>query len=307
MNERIDWRWFIASQFAFGIVAGIVVARHTPVRTLQYMPFAVRAGFEAGGLEHERPRGGAEAMTRTTARSRCSACAALVVVRAATPAGPAPAPSRVELRPEEVKDFAELYQPQLFGLSWPRRKRRSRPRARESGVPRHHRRRDAPERDVDWCSRDGNAGLRAQGGRNPHRRTNRHARPRYPQPLEPAGRARWRHAAGLSHRCGRRTRSRRTGISDVLRFVPRPGRQRRTERQLHRRRVVPRTGERSGPSHHRDCRAAGSRASRLAQLRRRPIAVEPGRVRRRGLARFAAARISGPALSGCGSTELKRP
>ena len=54
MNERIDWRWFVASQFAFGIVAGIVVARHTPVRTLQHMPFAVRAGFEAGGMEHER-------------------------------------------------------------------------------------------------------------------------------------------------------------------------------------------------------------------------------------------------------------
>ena len=54
MNARIDWRWFIASQFAFGIVAGLVVARHTPVRTLQYMPFAVRAGFEAGGLEHDR-------------------------------------------------------------------------------------------------------------------------------------------------------------------------------------------------------------------------------------------------------------
>ncbi len=53
MNERIDWRWFVASQFAFGIVAGIVVARHTPVRMLQHMPFAVRAGFEAGGMEHE--------------------------------------------------------------------------------------------------------------------------------------------------------------------------------------------------------------------------------------------------------------
>ena len=53
MNERIDWRWFIASQFAFGIVAGIVVARHTPIRTLQHMPLAVRAGLEAGGLEHE--------------------------------------------------------------------------------------------------------------------------------------------------------------------------------------------------------------------------------------------------------------
>ena len=57
MNERIDWRWFIASQFAFGIVAGLVVARHTPVRTLQYMPFAVRAGLEAGGLEHGHGEG----------------------------------------------------------------------------------------------------------------------------------------------------------------------------------------------------------------------------------------------------------
>jgi hypothetical protein len=53
MNERIDWRWFVASQFAFGIVAGLVVARHTPIRTLQFMPFSVRAGFEAGGMGHE--------------------------------------------------------------------------------------------------------------------------------------------------------------------------------------------------------------------------------------------------------------
>ena len=62
MNARIDWRWFIASQFAFGIVAGLVVARHTPVRTLQYLPFAVRAGFEAGGLEHDRHDRGAQAV-----------------------------------------------------------------------------------------------------------------------------------------------------------------------------------------------------------------------------------------------------
>ncbi len=27
LNERIDWRWFVASQFAFGIVAGLVVVR----------------------------------------------------------------------------------------------------------------------------------------------------------------------------------------------------------------------------------------------------------------------------------------
>jgi hypothetical protein len=58
MNARIDWRWFIASQFAFGIAAGIVVARQTPIRTLQSMPFAVRAGFEAGGLGHDRDEKG---------------------------------------------------------------------------------------------------------------------------------------------------------------------------------------------------------------------------------------------------------
>ena len=27
LNERIDWPWFVASQIAFGIVAGLVVAR----------------------------------------------------------------------------------------------------------------------------------------------------------------------------------------------------------------------------------------------------------------------------------------
>ncbi len=34
LNERVDWAWFIASQFAFGLAAGIVIARseemHTP-------------------------------------------------------------------------------------------------------------------------------------------------------------------------------------------------------------------------------------------------------------------------------------
>ena len=32
LDERIDWRWFIASQFAFGIVAGLVVVRQERVR-----------------------------------------------------------------------------------------------------------------------------------------------------------------------------------------------------------------------------------------------------------------------------------
>jgi hypothetical protein len=54
LEKKIEWWWFVASQFAFGIVAGLVVARQTRVRTHQVMPFYVRAGFEAPGLSAER-------------------------------------------------------------------------------------------------------------------------------------------------------------------------------------------------------------------------------------------------------------
>jgi hypothetical protein len=53
LQARIDWKWFIASQFAFGIVAGLVVARHEPISTMQHLAFVVRAGFEAPGLNDE--------------------------------------------------------------------------------------------------------------------------------------------------------------------------------------------------------------------------------------------------------------
>lgn len=54
LNQRINWWWFAASQFAFGITAGIVVARQQKIRTLQQFPFAVRAGIEAPGAMTER-------------------------------------------------------------------------------------------------------------------------------------------------------------------------------------------------------------------------------------------------------------
>jgi hypothetical protein len=54
LNERIEWRWFVASQFAFGIVAGIVVVRQERVRTRQFLPFTMRAGFETPGTS-EKP------------------------------------------------------------------------------------------------------------------------------------------------------------------------------------------------------------------------------------------------------------
>jgi len=58
LNERIDWRWFIASQFAFGIAAGLVVVRQARVRVRQFVPFAMRAGLETPGVAaEEHPRG----------------------------------------------------------------------------------------------------------------------------------------------------------------------------------------------------------------------------------------------------------
>lgn len=53
LNARIDWWWFVASQVAFGCVAGLVVIRHTPVHVRQFMPLAMRAGIEATGMMSE--------------------------------------------------------------------------------------------------------------------------------------------------------------------------------------------------------------------------------------------------------------
>jgi hypothetical protein len=55
LDARIDWPWFVASQFAFGIVAGLVVTRQERLRTRQFEPFLMRAGIEAPGLKDERP------------------------------------------------------------------------------------------------------------------------------------------------------------------------------------------------------------------------------------------------------------
>jgi hypothetical protein len=54
LQARIDWGWFMASQFAFGVVAGFVVARQERIATMQYLPFVVRAGIEAPGISTEK-------------------------------------------------------------------------------------------------------------------------------------------------------------------------------------------------------------------------------------------------------------
>jgi len=50
LQSRIDWRWFIASQVAFGIVAGVVVLRQSRRPTQENISFALRAGLEAPGI-----------------------------------------------------------------------------------------------------------------------------------------------------------------------------------------------------------------------------------------------------------------
>jgi hypothetical protein len=47
LGARVDWPWFVVSQIAFGVAAGIVVARAHPLATMQSWPLAARAGVEA--------------------------------------------------------------------------------------------------------------------------------------------------------------------------------------------------------------------------------------------------------------------
>jgi hypothetical protein len=54
LASRINWFWFMASQIAFGVVAGIVVVRQERVSTRENLPFIVRAGIEAPGIILQR-------------------------------------------------------------------------------------------------------------------------------------------------------------------------------------------------------------------------------------------------------------
>lgn len=53
LDARISWTWFVVSQIAFGVVAGLVVVRQGKIRTGQSMPFVLRMGIEASGIHPE--------------------------------------------------------------------------------------------------------------------------------------------------------------------------------------------------------------------------------------------------------------
>jgi len=50
LESHIDWVWFVASQVAFGVVAGLIVVRQPRVPTSDNIAFALRAGVEAPGI-----------------------------------------------------------------------------------------------------------------------------------------------------------------------------------------------------------------------------------------------------------------
>ena len=58
LESHIDWFWFVVSQMAFGLVAGMVVMRQSRVPTRENLPFFLRAGIDAPGIM--RPRGNGE-------------------------------------------------------------------------------------------------------------------------------------------------------------------------------------------------------------------------------------------------------
>ena len=57
LASRIDWVWFMASQVAFGIVAGLVVVRQPSFPTRENISFVLRAGIEAPGTMPPRESG----------------------------------------------------------------------------------------------------------------------------------------------------------------------------------------------------------------------------------------------------------
>ena len=50
LESHIDWRWFVASQVGFGVVAGLSVVRRPRVTTRENVAFVIRAGVEAPGI-----------------------------------------------------------------------------------------------------------------------------------------------------------------------------------------------------------------------------------------------------------------
>lgn len=64
LQAHISWGWFVVSQVTFGVVAGLVVARESRIRTDRGLPLFARMGIEAPGLMESNPDAGPPAQRR---------------------------------------------------------------------------------------------------------------------------------------------------------------------------------------------------------------------------------------------------
>ena len=153
LQERVDWPWFIVSQFVFGVVAAIVVVRSEKI----YIPPAGRgpdrvAEFVAGDRGRSVVNGLAMAARREPARTARSPVLVALVGRAAI-LRPAASPGQPRRRPARAggpgRRLRRPVRQELRRL--PRGRRQARPgaAAQRPDVPGHRPRRGAADDVID--------------------------------------------------------------------------------------------------------------------------------------------------------------
>ena len=107
LNSKIAWGWFIASQIAYGLITGYIVAHSKWVETQQDWPLAARAGLEAPGLMPRRGENDEQTL-RLDSRMQLSCDLSLLMgCNARLPGKPTEADRW--RAPADVSDFSELY------------------------------------------------------------------------------------------------------------------------------------------------------------------------------------------------------
>ena len=122
LASRIDWFWFVASQVAFGIVAGLVVVRQTAMPTFENLSFAMRAGIEAPGVSPRTRQTRGAPVNRL--RYLCaSAVLSLLLSACSSPHGQ-PQKGSEPVAPDQISGLRHSLLAKLCGLSRCARPRR---------------------------------------------------------------------------------------------------------------------------------------------------------------------------------------
>ena len=108
LASHIDWFWFIASQVAFGVVAGLVVVRQASIPTRENVSFVLRAGIEAPGTIPPRRAGGTADEAGAAYLSAFAVLRLVLLAACSTPSGQ-PQKGSEPLAPNQVVDFGTLY------------------------------------------------------------------------------------------------------------------------------------------------------------------------------------------------------